>query len=120
VVQDVEDHVDPHNTWVSDADPFDTGVTPEPALQEVVEVFERASETFGKGSSFMNRFDSDEHAEKRQENLYYPFSSKDEWALASFLLKSGLSMTAIDEFLHLVLVSYYFYQCCISYRRIDY
>jgi len=38
-------------------------------------------------------------------NLYYPFVSQPEWELASFLLKSGLSMVATDKFLKLQIVS---------------
>jgi len=38
-------------------------------------------------------------------NLYYPFASWPEWELASFLLKSGLSMVVMDEFLKLQIVS---------------
>ena len=58
----------------------------------------------GSGLGFMDRFNADHHAEKRNENLYYPFSSKAEWSLASWLSCSGLSMRAIDEFLALPIV----------------
>ncbi len=53
----------------------------------------------------MDLFDDDEYAENREMNLYYPFASRPEWELASFLLKSGLSMVAMDEFLKLQIVS---------------
>ena len=56
------------------------------------------------GKTFMDLFDEDLYAEYRAANLYYPFASQEEWQLASFLLKSGLSMSAIDEFLKLDLV----------------
>ena len=59
---------------------------------------------FGSGPGFADILDFDPHAEKRRENLYYPFSSKVEWGLASWLLRSGLSMRAIDEFLSLPIV----------------
>lgn len=60
---------------------------------------------FGSGPGFMDVFNADHRAEKRRENLYYPFSSKEEWGLASWLLRSGLSMRAIDDFLTLPIVS---------------
>jgi hypothetical protein len=60
---------------------------------------------FGSGPGFMDIFNADNHNEKRKENLYYPFSSKGEWGLASWLLSSGLSMRAIDDFLSLPIVS---------------
>ena len=60
---------------------------------------------FGSGPGFIDVFNTDRHAEKRGENLYYPFSSKGEWGVASWLLCSGLSMRAIDDFLALPIVS---------------
>jgi hypothetical protein len=60
---------------------------------------------FGHGLSFMEKFDMHEHAGCRKENLYYPFASKPEWALASWLLHSNLSMAAIDDFFSLEIVS---------------
>ena len=60
----------------------------------------------GSGPGFINTFNTDQHAEKRRENLFFPFSSKAEWGLASWLLCSGLSMRAIDDFLSLHIVSH--------------
>ncbi|KAF8800937.1 hypothetical protein BYT27DRAFT_7227077 [Phlegmacium glaucopus] len=40
----------------------------------------------------------------RKGHLYYPFTLRDEWELASFLLCSRLSMAAVDHFLKLKLV----------------
>ena len=60
---------------------------------------------FGSGPGFVDVFNKDQHAQKRRDNLYYPFSSKEEWGLASWLLCSGLSMRAIDDFLALPIVS---------------
>jgi len=60
---------------------------------------------FGSGPGFMDIFNSDPSAEKRGVNIYYPFSSKEEWSLASWLLCSGLSMRAINDFLALPIVS---------------
>jgi len=69
------------------------------------QLFPGASEIFGKGKTYMDLFDDDEYAGNRETNLYYPFASQPEWELASFLLKSGLSMVAMDEFLKLQMVS---------------
>ena len=54
---------------------------------------------------FINIFNADQHAEKRRDNIYYPFSSKEEWSLALWLLCSRLSMRAINNFLSLPIVS---------------
>jgi hypothetical protein len=69
------------------------------------ELFPGSSESFGKGKTYVDLFDDDEYAENRRTNLYYPFASQPEWELASYLLKSGLSMVAVDEFLKLQMVS---------------
>lgn len=69
-----------------------------------VEEFPGAGRTFGKGKSFLEDFNSDPYAAEREMNLYYPFASKEEWELASFLLLCGLSMANITRFLSLKLV----------------
>ena len=61
--------------------------------------------TYGQASTFLDRFNEDEYASFRAVNMYYPFSSKAEWELASFLLSSDLSMQKVNEFLKLKLVS---------------
>lgn len=61
---------------------------------------------YGCGETFMDQCDKDRFTEMRKGNLYYPFASRDEWELASFLLRSRLSMAAVDRFLKLQLVSY--------------
>lgn len=55
-------------------------------------------------STFLDLFDADEYAECRVDNLYYPFTSKEEWEVADYLLHLSLSMAAIDEFLKLSMV----------------
>jgi hypothetical protein len=69
------------------------------------DIFPGAAEIYGKGVTFMDLFDQDQHSEKRKINLFYPFASKQDWEVASWLSKSGLSMAAIDNFLSLELVS---------------
>ncbi|KAG1848322.1 hypothetical protein DFJ58DRAFT_842964 [Suillus subalutaceus] len=56
------------------------------------------------GLTFLDVFDADEYAEYRKENLFYPFASKEEWEIGDFLLRSPLSMAAIDVFLKLPLI----------------
>jgi hypothetical protein len=53
--------------------------------EEVRDRFPGAGQTFGKSPGFMEVFDSDVHADMRKENIYYPFTSKGEWEIASFL-----------------------------------
>jgi len=61
------------------------------------------------GTVFLDQFLSDEYVALCQENLYYPFVSGVDWELASWLLRSCLSMAAIDEFLSLQLVCPFFF-----------
>ena len=61
----------------------------------------------------MDNFDNDQFSKERQVHPHYPFASKDEWQMASFLLRSGLSMAALDQFFKLELVG-----DVISYRFI--
>ena len=89
----------------TDVHPSPTSSTSTDTTQSCTEMFPGAGRTYGTGQTFMNIFDADQCAHYGTYNLYYPFASKDEWQLASWLLQSNLSMQAIDEFLHLDLVS---------------
>jgi hypothetical protein len=70
-----------------------------------VEDFPGASQIYPGGRTFMDEFFSDQY-ELRKENLFYPFASQQDWQVASWLLRSRLSMAAIDSFLSLDLVRY--------------
>jgi hypothetical protein len=73
-----------------------------PALN--VKEFKGAGHMFGMGRTFLDDFNADPYGPEREVNLYYPFASKAEWELASFLLLSGVSMANITSFLSLKLV----------------
>ncbi|KAG6372134.1 hypothetical protein JVT61DRAFT_7920 [Boletus reticuloceps] len=72
--------------------------------QNFMEAYQGCGEAFLGGSTFMDLFWQDEHAEERRTNLYFPFASCDEWDFASWCLRSGLSMAAIDSLLSLNVV----------------
>ncbi|KIJ11383.1 hypothetical protein PAXINDRAFT_15697 [Paxillus involutus ATCC 200175] len=65
------------------------------------EVVEGAAIGYGEGMMFMGLFNSDQFAEERKTNLFYPFTRKEDWQIGHYLLSSGLSMSAIDKFLSL-------------------
>lgn len=69
------------------------------------EYFPGASTVHGPGQSFLDCFNSDQFSSERRSNLFYPFASQSEWETASFLLRSGMSTRAIDEFFTLPMVS---------------
>jgi hypothetical protein len=72
-----------------------------------------AAKVFGRGHTFMDQFNNDDFASaRRQGHIYYPFASRDEWELASFLLRSNLSLADTDRFLKLELVSFIHYYTC--------
>ncbi|KAG9312843.1 hypothetical protein JVU11DRAFT_6272 [Chiua virens] len=68
------------------------------------ECFDGAAELFRHGNTFMDKFDRDKFANAHKMNLFYPFMSRKEWELALWLLRSGLSMRAIDTVLSLPIV----------------
>ena len=93
-----------HNSPES-APPAAFGDQPEQLGPErFVEMYEGSAECFPGGKTFMDEFMADRYAEQRQENLYFPWASQSEWDFASWLLRSRLSMAAIDSLLALDLV----------------
>lgn len=87
---------------------------PEVPPAAFVELYEGCSEAFPGGKSFMDNFRQDRYAAERQENLYFPFASQEEWQFASWLLRSHLSLSAIDSLLSLDIVSNDL--CCLRTR----
>ena len=85
-----------------DMDPEPECIEPDNAFY--TEFYPGASEPIGRGQTFMEVFDEGGYAAERAKNPYYPFASQGEWQVAHYLLKSRLSMAAIDEFLKLELV----------------
>lgn len=90
---------------------YDEGVServpangPLPATPTSTVRFPDAAHSFEGGKTFLDKFDADHFGKYRVSNIYYPYSSRDEWELASWLLRSSLSMSAIDSFLSLDLV----------------
>ena len=83
----------------------------EEELPGITEYFPDAVTTFGAGHTFLSLFNCDENSVYRKTNLYYLFSCKKDWEIASWLLCSGLSMGKIDTFLSLEMVSS---NCCPS------
>jgi hypothetical protein len=116
--------LDDGNNSVQPANQEPMDIDPDPPIAvddgPFVEEYEGAAKEYGAGVTFMSEFGRDQHAAKRVENLYYPFASKDELELASFLLRSNLSMASIDSFLSLKLVSAHHSYChyCLSIFRV--
>ena len=77
------------------------------------EVFTDAGARYGRGSTFMEQFDNDRFSEERANNLYYPFANRADWEIGEWLLRSNLSMSAIDEFMSLEIVRFSYVCCCI-------
>lgn len=73
--------------------------------QKFTETFPGCSDSYPGGLTFMDKFWQDEYANERQENLYFPFASGEEWKFSSWCLRSGLSIAAVDSLLSLSIVS---------------
>ncbi|KAG2109555.1 uncharacterized protein F5147DRAFT_772863 [Suillus discolor] len=71
---------------------------------KVTECYPDPPLAYQDGYTFLSLFDSDENSVYRKNNLYYPFSCREDWQLAAWLLHSGLSMGKIDSFLSLEMV----------------
>lgn len=87
------------------AEPFPVG------SQETYDLFPGAARIYTSGPTFMDRFEADWFSGHRSTNIYYPFASREEWELALWLLRLGLSMRAIDAFLKLSKVHCVWLQC---------
>ena len=89
--------------------PFDNSIGGEhgqlPGTARFVETYQGCTEMFPGGETFMSRFRNDQYAEQRRQNIYFPWASRQEWAFALWLLRSRLSMAAIDSLLSLEIVS---------------
>lgn len=86
---------------------FDHPMPQESTKRPFQENFPGASSTWNTthpGKTFMELFAEDPFTSARVNVPYYPFSMRDEWEVASFLLQSGMSMAKIDEFLKLKMV----------------
>jgi hypothetical protein len=83
--------------------PSTTGLSPN-ISHTLVESYSLAGMTYGYGLDFFSIFNSDAYADQRTQYPWYPFASKDEWELASWLSRSRLSMFAINSFLHMQVV----------------
>lgn len=88
----------------------DLGFVPSVDAQpSTMEFFPTAAKVYGRGSTFMDEFHQDKHSQDRLDNMFYPFSSKDEWELASWLARADLSVGLMDDFFSLQLVRIHFY-----------
>ncbi|KAJ7916120.1 hypothetical protein B0H13DRAFT_2231709 [Mycena leptocephala] len=69
------------------------------------EYYKGAAKTYGRVDTFMDIFRQDKYAKDRENNVYYPFASADEWELASYIIRSNMTVAATDEFLKLRLTA---------------
>ena len=101
------DFMDTAEDYFASSLPADTSQNPKDSRNPFnIKTHPTSGSVYGCGETFMDRCDKDKFTEKRKGNIYYPFALRDEWELASFLLRSRLSMAAVDCFLKLELVSY--------------
>jgi len=75
--------------------------------QEFTEYYQGCSISYQGGSMFLDSFWGNKYSDERKENLYFPFTSGEEWQFSAWCVCLGLSMGAIDSLLSLSIVSYY-------------
>ncbi|KAG2133031.1 hypothetical protein DEU56DRAFT_757250 [Suillus clintonianus] len=71
---------------------------------EVIDSYSDCAQSYGRGYTFLDLFNSDNNSKHRAMNPYYPFSGWKDWEVGSWLLRSGLSMGKIDNFLLLEMI----------------
>ena len=71
----------------------------------VVVYFSGAGLVYKIGATFINQFYADPYSAYWQINIFYSFSDLNNWQMANFLLTSKLSMSTVDKFLSLEVVS---------------
>ncbi|KAG0707629.1 hypothetical protein DFH29DRAFT_979895 [Suillus ampliporus] len=75
-----------------------------PTHSDFIDWHPEPSQTYSRGYTFLDLFHSDENSMYRAANHYYPFSGRKDWEVASWLLRSGLSMVKINSFLSLEMI----------------
>lgn len=70
-----------------------------------VESFDGAGKDYGKARNALEDIDiHDMYPGEREECVYYPFKSEEDFAMAAWLLESGVSMAYINTLLKLPMV----------------
>ena len=105
-------HLGEYNQW--DDDEMLDGTREGDHQSSSIEYFPGAAKMYSGGSTFLEKFDMDEFNSCRSSNIYYPFASRGDWQLASWLLRSGLSMRAMDAFFRLTWYAFYCFNSSIS------
>ncbi|KAG2340004.1 hypothetical protein BDR05DRAFT_950787 [Suillus weaverae] len=82
---------------ISESDGQVSGVLTD--ASDFIDWYPEPSQSYGKGYTFLDLFNSDENNVYHAKNLYYPFSDRKDWEIVLWLLCSGLSMGKIDSFL---------------------
>lgn len=82
------------------ADNEDVNMEPHLTSQRTTQHFLPGTLTYERQPNTLERLDSDPYAQQRQENMFFPFASKDEWDLARFLSET-LNQTETERFLKL-------------------
>jgi len=96
-----------YNSWVNSDEEMLDGTQEDNSKSSPIKYFPGATQVFVGGSTFLGRFEADQFSNCRSSNIYYPFASRGDWQMGSWLLRSGLSMSAINTFLSLDLVCFF-------------
>ncbi|KAG1886286.1 hypothetical protein F4604DRAFT_1675922 [Suillus subluteus] len=88
----------------SNEDQVYEGATPTRDSEVIVDSYPNCAQSYGRGHTFLDLFNSDKNSKHCVTNPYYPFSSQKDWQVGSWLLRSGLSMGKIDSFLSLEMI----------------
>ena len=103
---DVDNTFAQEKFWLNDSTETASFNEDQDHIAPAVDTHPNVPSMYPGGKIFMDQFFSDKYSRFQRENLYYPFASESDWQLVSWLLRSHLSMAAIDTFLLLELVRF--------------
>lgn len=72
-----------------------------PTSKGRTETYPSAAKTYGKGRTIMQEIDEDNSVPEAKNNVYYPFTSRQDFEMGAWLSQSNVSMSQIDDFLKL-------------------
>jgi len=73
------------------------GIAEDHTAMPIVDSHPNTPSIYPGGTTFMDQFADDQYSTHQKENLYYPFMSRADWQLASWLLRSHLSMVTCQD-----------------------
>ena len=86
---------------ISFDDMSSTSSNPKVTVRRLIEKHPSAGFDYGEGKTILDEIDTDDLADMREENIYHPFSSREDFEVGAWFIRSNVSMSDTDKFLKL-------------------